>query len=125
MALSINMWSSPENFSNGVRSRQESVAACFDYSGRLSGQSSPLPIFAFALAGFVCIHSAGIVPEAIETALNAASRWRLIPAIAAVGMTTSLQALAKLGWRPVVVVIASSAALVLVVAGSLWMMRAH
>ncbi|MBC8050931.1 MAG: putative sulfate exporter family transporter [Chitinophagales bacterium] len=95
------------------------------YSRRLSGQSAPLPIFAFAFAGFVCIHSAGIVPEAIETALNAASRWCLIAAIAAVGMTTSLQALAKLGWRPVVVVLASSAALVMVVAGGLWMMRAY
>jgi uncharacterized integral membrane protein (TIGR00698 family) len=64
-----------------------------------------LPLF---LMGFVVIMLAntyGLIPPPLVALLNTISRACLVTAIAALGMKTSLQALAQLGWRPVAMLV--------------------
>jgi len=79
-------------------------------------QGLMLPWFLVAFVIFAALSSFGVVPKAAGEALNHASRWCLVIAIAALGMKTSLAALGKLGWRPVALMVAETvflAALVL------------
>lgn len=70
-----------------------------------SGSSGPgslmLPGFLVAFVILVFINSMGLVPAVVSTAANDLSRWCLVTAIAALGIKTSLQKLAVVGWRPV------------------------
>ena len=75
-----------------------------------------LPAFLVAFAVLVAINSTGKVPAAITTALQEASRWCLVVAIAALGTKTSLGDLATVGWKPVALIVGETvfvAALVL------------
>jgi uncharacterized membrane protein YadS len=67
-----------------------------------------LPWFLVAFVIFAAASSAGFVPKPAADALNHASRWCLVIAIAALGMKTSLAALGKLGWRPVALMLAET-----------------
>ncbi len=77
------------------------------------------PILPWFLIGFlllVGITSTGQVPQIVTDTLSAVSRLCLITAIAALGIKTSFQKLAVVGWKPVALMIAETvfiAALVL------------
>ncbi len=64
-----------------------------------------LPWFAIAFLIFMTINSLITLPKFVSTSLNDISRWCLICAIAAIGMKTHLKEIAKLGWRPVILMI--------------------
>jgi len=66
----------------------------------------PVPLFAFAFLALAGLNSLEIVPQALRLALLDVSRWGLLVAIAALGLNTSLDALAKLGWRHMLVMVA-------------------
>lgn len=71
-----------------------------------SGEKPPLvPPFLLVFALLVGVNSTGLVPLAVTDAVNGLSRWCLITAIAALGMKTSLQAMAGLGLRPIVLLV--------------------
>lgn len=68
-----------------------------------------VPVF---LIGFVLIMLANtyaLIPAPVVALLNTVSRACLVTAIAALGVKTSLQALAQLGWRPVAMLVAETA----------------
>lgn len=71
----------------------------------------PVPLFVLAFATLVAVNSAGLIPGWLSEPMAAASRWCLIAAIAAVGLSTSLREIATVGLPPVLV--ACSATLVL------------
>ncbi|MEM7696205.1 MAG: putative sulfate exporter family transporter [Pseudomonadota bacterium] len=73
----------------------------------------PIPLFAIVFAILVGVNSAGILPEALREALVEVSRWCLITAVAAVGLTTSLREIAKVGWHPVIIALAGTLTLLL------------
>ncbi len=76
------------------------------------------PILPWFLIGFlvlVLITSTGMVPQPVTDTLNSASRLCLITAIAALGIKTSFQKLAVVGWRPVALMIAQTAFIALLV----------
>jgi uncharacterized integral membrane protein (TIGR00698 family) len=75
-----------------------------------AGASRPplLPMFLVAFAGLVVINSTGWVPRSVNTGLQEASRWCLVTAIAALGTKTSLGDLARVGWRPIAVIVAET-----------------
>jgi uncharacterized integral membrane protein (TIGR00698 family) len=75
---------------------------------REAGHSAPVPVFAFVFAAFVLANSFGIVPEGLRLALVEASRWCLIIAISALGMTTRVEAFLKVGPRAATVVIGTT-----------------
>ncbi|MEM8551031.1 MAG: putative sulfate exporter family transporter [Pseudomonadota bacterium] len=68
----------------------------------------PIPGFAIAFAILVGVNSMGIMPEPLREALIEVSRWCLITAVAAVGLTTSLREIAKVGWPPVLIAISGT-----------------
>lgn len=75
-------------------------------SRQASGARPPLlPLFLVAFAVLVLINSTGIIPPVVTNGVNELSRWCLVTAIAALGMKTSLKAMAQLGFRPVMLLV--------------------
>ena len=68
----------------------------------------PVPLFALAFAALVLVNSTGMLPEGPRLALVELSRWCLVTAVAAVGLTTSLKDIAKVGWGPAGTAIAAT-----------------
>lgn len=65
----------------------------------------PVPYFAFAFLVLAALNSFGAVPEVLRFFLLELSRWGLLLAIAALGLKTSISALAALGLRHVLVML--------------------
>lgn len=59
-----------------------------------------LPGFMICFIALVAAGSLGWIPPEVSGAASSASRWMLLVAIAAAGIKTQLQELARLGWRP-------------------------
>lgn len=72
---------------------------------------APFPWFAVGFAALLIVNSLGVVPPLVAAAFSAAAQWLLVAAIGALGMKTSLKAMADLGPRHVGVVIGSTAVL--------------
>lgn len=77
--------------------------------------SRTFPGFLVLFAALVVVNSIGIVPEAVIDAIKSASRWLLVTAIAALGMRTSLKAMASVGGRAIVLIVAETVFLALFV----------
>ncbi len=76
------------------------------------------PLVPFFLIGFVWImlvNSFGFIPPDAGSWINHVSRACLVVAIAALGIKTSFQSLAELGWRPVLMLVAETVWLALLV----------
>lgn len=87
------------------------ISMLFRESAQASGKSERpplLPKFLVMFALLVAINSSGWVSPAITAGLQSASRWCLVLAIAALGTKTSLGDLAKVGWKPVGVIVAET-----------------
>ncbi len=65
----------------------------------------PVPLFAFAFLALAGLNSLELVPQDLRLALLDVSRWGLLIAIAALGLNTSIEALVKLGWRHMLVMV--------------------
>lgn len=76
---------------------------------RASGSRPPLvPGFLLAFAALVLLASAGIFSHTVSQAAGGVSRGLLVVAIAAAGVKTSFEDLTKLGWQPVVMLVAET-----------------
>ncbi len=70
------------------------------------GKRPPLvPSFLLGFAILVLINSFASVPKEVSDAVQTASRWCLVIAIAALGTKTALGDLVKVGWKPVALII--------------------
>ncbi len=86
--------------------------------GATAARSAPLlPWFAVAFAVLVVVNSAGFIPAAVADFGGEVSRWCLVTAIAAIGMKTSLKALADMGLKPVLLIVAETVFLAALVLG--------
>ena len=75
----------------------------------------------FLIAVLVVVNSLGIIPAPVLAALKGISRWCLVTAIAALGMKTSLKAMAEVGGRAIGLIVAETVFLaVLVLSIVLW-----
>lgn len=89
--------------------------------GRRSGvgdRPPVLPPFLVVFAVLVAANSTGLAPAAVAEVAATVSRWCLVTAIAALGMKTSLKAMAELGLRPILLLVGETvlmAALVLAI----------
>ena len=70
-------------------------------AGEGAGKLSLLPGFLVAFVLLVLANSLGLIPTAATAVASDLSRWCLVTAIAALGIKTSLEKLAVVGWRPV------------------------
>ncbi|SFI02317.1 conserved hypothetical integral membrane protein [Bosea sp. OK403] len=86
----------------------------------------PVPVFAIVFLGLCLLNSllttlpalAGIYLP-LRDALLEVSRWGLLIAIAALGLGTSMAAMARLGWRHLVLVTGTSLVILVIVTGGL------
>ena len=69
----------------------------------------PLPLFLLGFAALVAAGSFGLLPALAVEGASVVSRWCLVAAVAALGMKTSFGALAKVGWRPVALIVLETA----------------
>ncbi len=77
----------------------------FRKSRHKAGETSSMPLLPVFLVGFVVlvlINSLGFIPDSVNDVMTTLSRWCLVTAIAALGIKTSFQKLAVVGWRPVI-----------------------
>jgi uncharacterized integral membrane protein (TIGR00698 family) len=78
--------------------------------GKTEVHTQPLvPVFLIGFVWFVIANSFGFIPPLASEWINHASRACLVTAIAALGVKTSFQSLAALGWRPVAMLVAETA----------------
>ncbi|GAW35453.1 hypothetical protein RA2_02516 [Roseovarius sp. A-2] len=84
-----------------------------------AGHKRPLPIFAFVFAALVLANSFNLVPEDLRLALVEASRWCLIIAIGALGMSTRLENFRKVGPRAATIVTGTTLVLLVFVMAAL------
>lgn len=92
--------------------------------------SVPIPVFALVFVALCSLNSIAAaflaaVPifAQIKAALIEASNWGLLTAISALGLGTSLTAIATLGWRHVATVIGTTFVILITVAGGLMILQ--
>lgn len=74
--------------------------------GKTEVHTQPLvPVFLIGFVWFVIANSFGFIPAVAGEWISHASRACLVTAIAALGVKTSFQSLASLGWRPVAMLV--------------------
>jgi len=83
-----------------------------------AGRPALLPMFLVAFVVLVLTNSAGLIPSGVVEAASGLSRWCLVTAIAALGVKTSLQRLAAVGWRPVALMVGETLVLTVLVLGA-------
>jgi uncharacterized integral membrane protein (TIGR00698 family) len=64
-----------------------------------------IPTFLLGFVALSVVASMQILPSSITHSIGGISRWMLVIAIAAAGLKTNFQELAKLGWQPVVMLV--------------------
>lgn len=89
--------------------RQQRIAAALPRAdGSAPSRPALLPWFLWLFIAMVVVNSAvGLAPW-LQQGLGSASRACLVLAIAALGMKTSFSQLARMGWRPVVLIVAET-----------------
>ncbi|WP_256663455.1 YeiH family protein [Pseudomonas sp. C27(2019)] len=70
-----------------------------------SGKVPALPSFLVAFVVIVLINSLGWIPPLVTDVFTDLSRWCMVAAIAALGIKTSFQKLAVVGWKPVILMV--------------------
>ncbi|WP_323766347.1 YeiH family protein [Marinovum sp.] len=69
------------------------------------GKRPPVvPGFVLAFLALACVNSLGAIPEAVQSALWALSKWAMLTAIAAVGMKTELRRILSVPMQSVVLI---------------------
>ncbi|MCY1434655.1 hypothetical protein D9M71_507210 [compost metagenome] len=87
-----------------------------------SGRRIPLvPGFLVAFICLVAVNSSGFLPLSVVGAMSETSRGCLVVAIAALGLKTSLQKLATVGWRPIALLVGETLFLAVLVIGLLYL----
>lgn len=84
-------------------------------SGGQTGRLPMLPGFLVAFVLLVLANSLGLIPAVVTGAASDLSRWCLVTAIAALGIKTSLEKLAVVGWKPVALMVGETAFLAVLV----------
>lgn len=94
-------------------------------SGGPASASRPTPpVFLFGFLALATLNSLGVVPPEIRSAVGNISSFLIITAIAALGMKTSLLALARIGMAPVMLLITQTIFIGLLVVGLIYGLRA-
>lgn len=76
-----------------------------------------LPSFLVGFVVLVLINSVGLIPASVSDSMADLSRWCLVTAIAALGIKTSFQKLAVVGWKPVLLMVLETLILFITVLG--------
>lgn len=88
-----------------------------------SRRQFPLPLFLVGFVALVAFNSLYPLPASAISAITSVSSWCLVAAIGALGMKTSLGDLAKVGWKPVALMIAETVWIAVLVLAMVYLMR--
>ncbi|MEJ8859666.1 putative sulfate exporter family transporter [Variovorax robiniae] len=89
-----------------------------------SGARPPLlPWFVVAFALLVGLNSAGLIPAALQQALQTLSTWLLVISMAAIGMKSHLKDFATVGMKPIVLMVSETAFLALLAVAFIYFAR--
>jgi uncharacterized integral membrane protein (TIGR00698 family) len=101
------------------------LSIAFNTRNGKTESSSPalIPFFLIAFVWLMIANSYGFIPHQAADWLGSISRACLVMAIAALGVKTSFQSLASLGWRPVLMLVAESVWIALFVLVALLLRR--
>lgn len=91
--------------------------------GPSSGARPTPPVFLFGFLALAALNSMGLVPADVRNAVGQVSSFLIITAIAALGMKTSLLALARIGMGPVMLLITETIFIGLLVVGLIYGLR--
>ena len=72
---------------------------------RMPAPQALVPWFLWLFIAIMVFNSFGAISATLQSALNATSRACLVTAIAALGMKTSFQQLARAGWKPMALIL--------------------
>jgi uncharacterized integral membrane protein (TIGR00698 family) len=97
------------------------VTLSFVFHAHNTKAGRQLPGFLIAFVALLVINSMGVIPVPALAALKSGSRWCLVTAIAALGMKTSLKAMAEVGAHAIALTVAETVFLaILVLAIVVW-----
>jgi len=105
-----------------ARAQTEAEAASTD-GGRIPNPQALVPWFLWLFLVIMVLNSAGLIAASVQGALNATSRACLVTAIAALGMKTSFQQLARAGWRPMALILVETLWIAGFVLTLIWLRR--
>ena len=92
--------------------------------GAKAGEARPAPpVFLFGFLALAGLNSLGLVPADVKAAITQVSSFLIVLAIAALGMKTSLLALARIGPAPVMLLVVETIFIGVLVAGLIWGLR--
>lgn len=103
--------------------QQRSAAAAQHADGRKPARQPLLPWFLWLFVALVGLNSTLDLAPWLQQGLGASSRACLVLAIAALGMKTSFAQLARMGWRPVALIVAETLWLAVFVLACVLLMR--
>jgi uncharacterized integral membrane protein (TIGR00698 family) len=93
-------------------------------SGETAGEARPSPpVFLFGFLILAALNSLGLVPADVKAAITQISSFLIVLAIAALGMKTSLLAMARIGLRPVMLLVVETIFIGLLVVGLIYGLR--
>ncbi|MBA5776281.1 putative sulfate exporter family transporter [Stappia sp. F7233] len=84
-----------------------SLAFRGEAAGAVKGKL-PIPLFAIGFIAMVAVNSLGLMPDMLRAPLVDLSRWCLIAAVAAIGLTTSIPDMLKIGRSAVLTAVATT-----------------
>src|SRR5690606_27351095 len=88
-----------------------------------AGRQPLLPFFLIAFAALVLVNSLGWIPSEVTGIASTLSNWCLVISIAALGVKTSFEKLASLGWRPVALLAGETAFVALYMLAVVFLIR--
>jgi uncharacterized integral membrane protein (TIGR00698 family) len=88
-----------------AREQAQGEAQAAHSDSRKAKPQSLIPWFLWLFIAIMALNSAGLISSTVQSALNATSRACLVTAIAALGMKTSFQQLARAGWKPMALIL--------------------
>jgi uncharacterized integral membrane protein (TIGR00698 family) len=92
--------------------------------GEKTGDARPAPpVFLFGFLALAALNSLGVVPPGLKAAITQVSSFLIILAIAALGIKTSLLALARIGMAPVMLLVVETIFIGLLVVGLIYGLR--
>lgn len=80
----------------------------------------PIPLFALGFVAMVTVNSLGFVPDALREPLVSLSRWCLVSAVAAIGLTTSIKDMLTIGGTAIYAAVATTIVLLMTVMSLLY-----
>ena len=93
----------------GVAGATGASAAPATASAAASARRPPLlPFFLLMFVLLVAVNSLGLIPPAVQHVASDLSGWALVVSISALGIKTSFEKIAALGWRPIALMVAEA-----------------